>query len=139
MKKQVVTVTDQIVCDKTGKDLAPDEVVQRTLTHRGKKLTLDLHPDAAGELAELEAAHAEAVAELDEWIDGLRVAKNTRRSPAKVRPAPTPHPNRRTRADTLKVREWAAANGHPEYGPGKRGRVPVKIVTEYEAAQEATA
>jgi hypothetical protein len=49
----------------------------------------------------------------------------------------TPHPNRKPADETLAIRKWAEANGHPEYRPGKRGRIPAKISAEYEASKEA--
>lgn len=48
-----------------------------------------------------------------------------------------PASDRHAPSETLKIRKWAAANGHPEYGPGKRGRIPAKITAAYEASKEA--
>jgi Lsr2 len=48
----------------------------------------------------------------------------------------TPHPNRRAADETLAIREWAEANGHPEL-IGKRGRIPAAITDEYEASKGA--
>ena len=128
------TTVTWLTCDQckaeTGEDVEAEESV--SFGYDGYLYALDLCAPHA------ENFHGTVQAMIGWSSERSRTssARRSRRATPSGASQPEPGPGRRRTAgsDRLRtIREWARDNGYPELG--NRGRIPQRIVAEYEAAQ----
>lgn len=104
-----VTIT-QYICDLTGQPVEEDEHVTIEFTVNGTAYVMDTDKDGAAKFAKV----------MKPYTDAARVVK------APSRPRKSGSAER-----TRKIRAWALSQG---IGVADRGRVPAKVVEQYEDA-----
>lgn len=128
------TLIVQLTCDrcKAEKGENVDGTESVSFGYDGYSYALDLCAPHA------EDFHANIQGLIAWSSDRSRLAPGRRARPASsdVPGSPEPTPARRSASDRdrLKaIREWARKNGHPDLS--ERGRIPQRIIDDYDAAQ----
>jgi hypothetical protein len=139
-------VTDQIVCDYSGKELDEGDAVHRSFAWEGKNYELDLHPDHAEDLDSALQNYGYATGRINDFASKVKPVTAKRGRPAGKAPAVkkvTATPRKAApkadvklatdggKTDPVKVREWARAHG---VAVSERGRIAGSVLAKYHAA-----